>query len=206
MFISKFRLRFRLFNIFYTSDCDYSLYCVDLSSHLSQTPVTFIYPSTILTCHRLSLSCAVLLIQLYSPTLPHYHIAANVAATLYTSQTHQSRRIVTLTLVTLTQLAFSHLSPLPCSFCLSQCKGLRNSLDCHTAVASVTSQSHLLHCLRFLGFVVVHCTDQAIVSISSVFSKKNIYKGSFDLIKERVHTYLGEPCKHCGKDNHNTLH
>ena len=51
--------------------------------------------------------------------------------------------------------------------CLSQCKGLRNPSDCHTAVASVTSQSHSLHCLRFLGFVVVHCTDQAIVSASS---------------------------------------
>ena len=46
---------------------------------------------------------------------PHYHVAANVAATLYTSQTHQSCRIVTPTLVTLTWLAFSHLSPLPCS-------------------------------------------------------------------------------------------
>ena len=97
---------------------------------------------------------------------PHYHVAANVAATLYTSQTHQSRRIVTPTLVTLTRLAFSHLSPLPCSFCLSQCKGLQNNSNCHTAVASVTSQSHSSHCLRFLGFVVVHCTDQAIVSVS----------------------------------------
>ena len=35
-------------------------------------------------------------------------------------------------------------------------------------VASVTSQSHSLHCLRFLGFVVVHYTDQAIVSISPI--------------------------------------
>ena len=68
--------------------------------------------------------------------------------------------------VTLTRLAFPHLSPLPCSFCLSQCKGLRNPSDCHTAVASVTSQSHSSHCLRFLCFVVVHCTDQAIVSVS----------------------------------------
>ena len=97
----------------------------------------------------------------------HYYVAANVAATLYTSQTHQSRRIVTPTLVTLTRLAFPHLSPLPCSFCLSQCKGLQNPSDCHTAIASVTSQSHSSHCLRFLGFVVVHCTDQAIVSVST---------------------------------------
>ena len=146
---------FLTFQHFYTPDCDYSLYCVGLLSHLSQTLVTFIYPWTILSYHRLSSSCTVLLIQLYSPTRPHYH----VTVTLYTSQTHQSRRIITPTLVTLTRLAFSHLSPLPCLFCLSQCKGLQNPLDCHPAVALVTSQSHSSHCLRFLGFVVVHCTD-----------------------------------------------
>ena len=89
-------------------------------------------------------------------TRPHYHVAANVTATLYTSQTHQSHCIITLTLVTLTQLAFSHLSPLPCSFCLSQCKGLQNPSDCRTAVASVTLQSHSSHCLRFL--VSLLCT------------------------------------------------
>ena len=121
----------------------------------------------------------------------HYHVAANIAATLYTSHTHQSRRIVTPTLVTLTRLVFPHLSPLPCLFCLSQCRGLRNPLDCHTAVASVTSQSHLSHCLRFLGFVVVHCTDQAIVSVSQIFlySQTSFFNETRLLYKQHPHLY-----------------
>ena len=39
------------------------------------------------------------------------------------------------------------------------CLRLQKPLDCHTVVASVMSQSHSLHFLRFLGFVVLHCTD-----------------------------------------------
>ena len=38
------------------------------------------------------------------------------------------------------------------------CIGLQNPSDCHTAVTSVTSQSHTLCFFDFWVFVVVHCT------------------------------------------------
>ena len=116
------------------------------------------------TCHRHSLHSFTL--QQSSPAIiwarlalfywysythrhqPHYHVTANIAVALYTSQTHQSCRTITPTLVTLTWLAFSHHHSLVHFACLS---------------ARIAEPLGLSHCGRF-GHIAV-----TLIALPSVF-------------------------------------